>query len=133
MIHSVRVTSSRTAAQPARRWGRRISRAVLCTALVALLLPAATAAAEYTAPRKLGRGFAGLTAGFLELPGHILKESRANGAAQGLTLGFATGLGAVVTRTLVGAWEFVTFPFPVPAGYKPILKPEYPWDHIDPN
>jgi hypothetical protein len=37
----------------------------------------------------------------------------------------------IVPRVLVGVWEFVTAPFPVPEGYKPILKPEYPWDYFD--
>ncbi len=29
--------------------------------------------------------------------------------------------------TLVGVYEFVTAPFPIPAGYEPILEPEFPW------
>jgi hypothetical protein len=27
--------------------------------------------------------------------------------------------------------EFVTAPFPVPAGYKPILQPEFPWGYFE--
>jgi hypothetical protein len=27
-------------------------------------------------------------------------------------------------------WEFVSAPFPVPAGYQPILEPEYPWSYF---
>jgi putative exosortase-associated protein (TIGR04073 family) len=46
----------------------------------------------------------------------------------GVTLGFAEGLGAVVVRDLVGVYEFVTAPFPVPRRCRPIIEPEYPWD-----
>jgi hypothetical protein len=36
-----------------------------------------------------------------------------------------------VVRPLVGVYELVTAPFPVPAGYRPILQPEYPWGYFD--
>ena len=37
-------------------------------------------------------------------------------------------MGLFVTRELVGVYEVVTFPAPVPRGYRPILSPEYPWE-----
>jgi putative exosortase-associated protein (TIGR04073 family) len=53
------------------------------------------------------------------------------GAAAGIPLGFAKGLGMIVPRVLVGVWEFVSAPFPVPAGCQPILEPEYPWSYFE--
>jgi hypothetical protein len=41
------------------------------------------------------------------------------------------GLGALVVRELVGVYEFLTAPFPVPAGYRPIMQPEFPWNHFE--
>jgi hypothetical protein len=35
-----------------------------------------------------------------------------------------------VVRELVGAYELVTSPIPVPAGYAPVMRPEYPWEHL---
>lgn len=32
-----------------------------------------------------------------------------------------------ITRELVGVYELLTTPFPIPAGFKPILSPDYPW------
>jgi putative exosortase-associated protein (TIGR04073 family) len=61
----------------------------------------------------------------------MVAESREHGAAYGMTVGFAKGLGGIVVRELVGVYEFVTSPFAVPAGYRPILSPEYPWDYFD--
>jgi putative exosortase-associated protein (TIGR04073 family) len=86
--------------------------------------------ADNTAAGKFGRGLAGMTCGFLEIPGNIVQETRKSGAI-GFPVGLAMGLGMTVTRELVGVYEFVSAPFPVPAGFKPILKPEYPWDYFD--
>jgi hypothetical protein len=36
----------------------------------------------------------------------------------------------MVTRHLVGGWEFVMAPFPLPKGYVPIIEPEFPWDYF---
>jgi hypothetical protein len=37
----------------------------------------------------------------------------------------------IVARELVGVYEFVTALFPAPPGYRPILRPEYPWDYFE--
>lgn len=82
-----------------------------------------------TAMDKLGRGVAGMVGGALELPGNMIEESHKSGP-KGLPLGFAKGLGMIVARELTGVYEFVTAPIPVPHGYRPVLEPEYPWDHF---
>lgn len=107
----------------------RMGVAVLAAALFFAATPAA--ALRYDAARKFGRGLAGMTTCFLELPGNIVKTSRERGIGWGVTLGFVEGLGRLVVRPLVGVYEFVTAPFPVPAGYKPILEPEFPWDYFE--
>ncbi len=76
--------------QVAHRRARNWRRAIGCVALAVILIPASVATAvEYTAARKAGRGLAGLTCGFLEIPGNIVQETRANGAGQGFTFGLA--------------------------------------------
>lgn len=102
----------------------------ICIVLT-LAVPAPVSAAGYDAPRKFGRGLAAMTCGFLELPGNIVKTTRAKGIGYGLTLGVAEGLGRIVARELVGVYEFLTAPFPAPAGYKPVLSPEYPWGYFE--
>ncbi len=96
---------------------------------LALMLLAAPGVQADTAAQKFGRGLAGMTCGFLELPGNIVKETEAKGAV-GLPVGLAMGVGMIVTRELVGVYEFISAPFPVPAGFRPILKPEYPWGYF---
>jgi putative exosortase-associated protein (TIGR04073 family) len=104
---------------------------LLVLVLFAWLAPSPASAAKYDAARKFGRGLAGMTCGFLELPGNIVQTTQKQGAGYGLTIGAAKGLGMIVARELVGVYEFVTAPFPAPPGYKPVLQPEFPWDYFD--
>lgn len=106
-------------------------RAAAVATLLGLALTLAGSASADTAGHKAGRGLAAMTTGFLELPGNMVAETNKSGPAVGMTLGFVKGLGGIVVRELVGVYEFVTAPFPVPAGYRPILKPEYPWGYFD--
>jgi len=32
---------------------------------------------------------------------------------------------------LVGVYEVVSAPFPAPAGYQPIIRPEFPWGYFE--
>jgi putative exosortase-associated protein (TIGR04073 family) len=98
---------------------------------VLLALALAAPATAQTASRKAGRGLAGMTAAFLEVPGNMYAETQKRGAAEGLPLGFARGLGMIVPRVLVGVYEFVSAPFEAPGGFRPILEPEFPWDYFD--
>src|SRR2546426_12055600 len=99
--------------------------------LAALTLLLASPAGAQTAPGKSGRGLAGMTPSVLEVPGNIVAESRSRGYGEGIPLGFAKGLGMIIPRTLVGVWEFLSAPFPLPANYEPILRPEFPWGYFE--
>ena len=103
----------------------------LATVVLCTVLSAPEAQAQYTAARKAGRGLAAMTCGFLEIPGNIVEVGREQGQVAGFTLGFVEGLGRLVVRELVGVYEFVSSPFEVPEGYRPILEPEYPWDYFN--
>ena len=86
---------------------------------------------DNTAVGKLGRGLAGMTTGFLELPGNISATSRDDGTAAAMTVGVAKGIGMVPVRELVGVYEFVTAPIPVPEDYDPLIHPSYPWQYFE--
>jgi putative exosortase-associated protein (TIGR04073 family) len=103
---------------------------VLATVLGVMTLCMAPQAEAQSAGRKFGRGLAAMTTGFLEFPGNIYAEVNADGA-EGLPLGFTKGLGMIVVRELLGVYEFVTAPFPVPSGYRPIIEPEFPWGYFE--
>ena len=84
-----------------------------------------------TAARKAGRGLAGMTLGFLEVPGNVVQETRTNGVFSGMTIGLAVGVGKLVARELVGVYEFVTAPFAVPENFEPVLQPEFTWQYFE--
>lgn len=74
---------------------------------------------------KLGRGAANVLTGWIEIPKGVSAESSETNWLSGVTVGLAKGLGMGIVRTISGAYEVVTFPFPAPAEYKPVLEPEY--------
>lgn len=110
---------------------RRSLAAAGAVALFLTVLASASSARAQTGQDKLARGLAGMTTGFLEVPGNMVQETREEGPAGGIPLGLAKGLGMVVIRELVGVYEFVSAPFPAPEGYRPIIQPEYPWNYFD--
>ena len=93
---------------------------------VALLVILATNVCFASDPfTKLGRGVANTLTGWVELPKNIYNTSVEDNAFTGMTLGLAKGAGMTLVRTGAGIYEVVTFPFPLPEDYKPILEPEY--------
>ena len=102
----------------------------LAAGALALLvaLSAASPARAQSPPHKFGRGCVNLALGIMEVPGRMVQEGRRRGPLWAMSLGFARGVGGFVTRELVGVYEIVTFPAPVPRGYREILDPEYPWE-----
>jgi putative exosortase-associated protein (TIGR04073 family) len=104
---------------------------VILVAIVFVLVALGDASAQ-TALRKAGRGLAAVTTGFLEVPGNMYRDGKEYGAG-GVALGGAKGLGLLVPRTLVGVYECVTAPLPVPRGFRPLLRPEFPWEYFDEN
>ena len=99
-------------------------------AVLACILAFTSPAGAQTAARKFGRGLADMTTGVLELPGNTVVEAKKRGAA-GVPIGVAKGLGMIVSRELVGAYEVVSAPFPVPPGFRPPIQPEFPWSYFE--
>ena len=74
---------------------------------------------------KLGRGIVNVVTGWVEIPKRVHETSQTSGALKGLTWGLARGLGYGFIRTAGGAYETVTFPFPAPRDYRPVMRPAY--------
>ncbi|MFH1791477.1 MAG: exosortase system-associated protein, TIGR04073 family [Candidatus Omnitrophota bacterium] len=75
--------------------------------------------------KKLMRGLANIVTGWVELPKNIYDTSVEDNVFSGLTIGLAKGIGMTIVRTGAGVYETVTFPFPIPEDYAPVLEPEY--------
>ena len=74
---------------------------------------------------KLARGVGNLLTGVLEVPVQIMRETKNYGDFRGLFVGLFKGVFLGVKRTLIGAYEIVSFPFPIPKDYKPLMEPEF--------
>lgn len=102
---------------------------IAALAALGLFLGAPSASAEQMesgkALTKLTRGFVNVVTGWVEVPKRIQETSQTSGAAAGWTWGLLRGLGHGFVRTAAGAYEVVTFPFPAPPGYEPVIQPEY--------
>ena len=81
------------------------------------------------AAEKAVRGLANTGLGVVvELPKTVYYDTLEDGPLYGLTVGVLEGLSWGIARTLVGVYEIVTFPFPIPEGYRPIYRPSYPYE-----
>ena len=75
--------------------------------------------------KKLYRGLANIVTGWIELPKNIYDTSVEDNPLSGITIGLAKGVGMTIVRTGAGVYETVTFPFPIPEGYTPVIEPEF--------
>jgi putative exosortase-associated protein (TIGR04073 family) len=93
---------------------------------------AAAFAEEWAGPavaQKAVRGLANAGFGMVtEVPKTVYYDTLEDGPLYGLTVGVLEGLSWGIARTLTGIYEVVTFPFPVPEGYRPIYRPHYPFE-----
>ena len=118
---------------------RRMKAKVLGLLLVfALLFPFRALAEIDDAPsgqnalRKFGRGLANVLFGIVEVPNQITKVTSEQGGGAGATYGVGKGFVRWMGREFTGVYEIVTFPVPVPKGYKPIMHPEFPVEDYEP-
>ncbi|MFH1395034.1 MAG: exosortase system-associated protein, TIGR04073 family [Candidatus Omnitrophota bacterium] len=83
--------------------------------------------------RKLGRGISNTLTGWAEIFFSVNKKFREhdNNVAQGLTA-LPEGIVRAGTRTILGVYETLTFPIPVPANYETIMYPEFIFETEDP-
>lgn len=120
---------------------RRLTRAVIfvlaamCTVPAWAARSASTAAGQsrvsavmdkserYPGFDKLGRGAGNVLTGWLEIPLAIRQRYVSRDPVGTFATGTAVGLVKGVTRTLVGAYETVTFFLPYPNNFGPILPP----------
>jgi putative exosortase-associated protein (TIGR04073 family) len=107
-------------------------RVVVLACVMSMALTAQALAGELASSspgQKALRGTANLFLGLvIEWPKMICYEAREQGPLWGIPAGFLSGFGLGLMRMGAGAYELATFPFPIPADYKPILSPRYPFE-----
>jgi len=99
---------------------------ILCSTAIALPVFAQEGSVVEKMGKKLLRGIANVATGWVELPKNIYDTSvETDNPLMGITYGTLKGIGMTVVRTGAGAYDVVTFLFPLPEDYEPILEPEF--------
>lgn len=105
--------------------------------IVALALMVSVSAASAAVPdtldkpkgdplRKLGRGISNCLTFLIEIPNQISKTNNNDGPVAAITYGVAKGITMSIFRMVIGGYEVLTFPIPLPEWYRPILTdPEF--------
>ena len=84
------------------------------------------------AVKKLGRGISNVLTFPFEMVIQVSRVNNTDGPMAAMTWGILKGLGMTVVRGGVGVYEVVSFPFPIPADYKPILTdPEFVLENLN--
>ena len=88
-------------------------------------------AGEYNAAEKLGRGVANFFTGWVEIPAEVGRVIQKKGDLAAVFVAPFTGIVKAIGRTAVGIYDTLTFPIPFPAGYKPVIEPEFVLENTD--
>lgn len=76
--------------------------------------------------KKLGRGMSNFLTFPFEVPYRIGRANESDGPYAAFTYGLVKGLTMSVYRALIGTYEILSFPLPLPEGYRPIITdPEF--------
>lgn len=95
------------------------------------LLAADAEAGDYNAASKLGRGVANFFTGWVEIPAEVGRIIQKKGDLAAVFVAPFTGFVKAVARTAVGLYDALTFPLPLPSGYKPVIEPEFVLQNTD--
>ena len=87
--------------------------------------------AEGTPARKLQRGFLNIALAPIEITQEAIVESKKQTVEPTWFLGMLRGSVYAVGRAAVGVYEILTFPFPLPAHYAPVIQPEFAYQHLE--
>ena len=104
-----------------------VASSVVVLSVLAGSIPAYAAESMNTgsAATKGLRGLVNVVTGWVEIPKRIHETALESGTAAGVTWGLLRGLGYGFIRTVAGCYEVLTFPFPAPPDYQPVMEPEF--------
>jgi putative exosortase-associated protein (TIGR04073 family) len=108
----------------------KVFTALMVLALISSTLWATEVEPEGSMGRKLQRGFLNIALSPIEISNELAKETKNDGMPPSWLTGAGRGAIYMLGRALVGAYEIVTFAVPCPAGYKPVIQPEFPWQNL---
>lgn len=88
-------------------------------------------AAEGSMARKMQRGFLNIALSPIEISHHLGKARKEAGPdVPDWILGSLNGVVHMACRSVVGAYELITVPLPLPRDYVPVMQPEFAWEYL---
>jgi putative exosortase-associated protein (TIGR04073 family) len=97
---------------------------VICVVAL-MILNIASAGYAQNMCTKLGRGLTNIATGWFEVPKNMGPGITKGDLVSAFFMGLPKGCFMTVVRMAAGVYDAVTFPFPVPQDYKPLLEPEF--------
>lgn len=104
---------------------RKLLKCIIICVFALMILNIASAGYAQDMGKKLCRGAVNILTGWMEIPKNVRETSAEYNPLVGITFGLSKGCGMAVVRTGFGVFDMMTFPFPIPEGYGPILEPEF--------
>ncbi len=80
--------------------------------------------------RKLQRGFLNIALSPFDIAYQFHEERNRQTFPPSWFLAMGRGSCYAIGRALTGVYEMVTFPFPYPANYEPVIQPEFAWQNF---
>ncbi len=117
-------------------WSGRVAALLMAVTSLSGMARAAdapTSQPPHTPGDKLVRGVANVFTSFIEVPRNIHNTTAEDSMLAGWTVGLGKGLGYMALRVVAGVYEIVTFPFPHPRDYEPVVEPEFVWQAPGPR
>ena len=111
----------------------RLAAGIAWVGMICIAMNAAAWAAELAPSgpvRKLQRGFLNVALSPMEITDKIVESQPHDTALPTWMAGMVKGSVYAVTRCVVGIYEMVTAPLPLPRGYAPVMQPEFAWDYL---
>ncbi|MBN1493203.1 MAG: exosortase system-associated protein, TIGR04073 family [Candidatus Omnitrophica bacterium] len=88
---------------------------------------------EYTLWNKLGRGVGNIATSVLEIPYQIDIAWDEYSVVGGTAVGVSKGVINFLERLGTGLYDTITFPIAKPAGFEPIMQPEFVFNYTKPT
>lgn len=104
---------------------KKLLKGIIICVVALMILNIASAGYAQNTGRKLCRGVINIASGWIEIPKNVYDVAIDKDFASGVMIGFPKGCWMAIVRTGVGIYDTFTFPFPIPKGYEPVLKPEF--------
>ena len=98
--------------------------AVMCVVAL-MILNIASASYAQSMCDKLQRGLTNIVTGWFEIPNNMSVGTSKHDYVSAFFIGLPKGCWMAIVRTGAGVYDTLTFLFPMPKDYKPLLEPEF--------